>query len=200
MLVNETSRSIRVIDERLTRTGKSDSTDSRRGKPPIKTDAAINIGRAMVNQTGELPTRNEIAKAAGVHNSIADTALKVVKAEYAAKIAPPQPQFTKAQEYHIEAQVKIRFRELEKEFEAHVTARNQEDIAKLFPKLQEIQDQAALNEKLYRELIAKHAIFTEVECMDIIKACHPDNSATPEVRQRAFIAINAKKFQLTGRK
>ena len=76
--------------------------------------------------------------------------------------------------------------------------RNKIDIDKLFPTLEELQNKAKLNEKYYRELIEKHAIFTEAEYRDILLCTHEGNPSE-ETRKRAFMALNAKKLQLTGK-
>ena len=173
---------------------------SPRTRSPQRVNKAEEIVKAIRAETGKWPDRKTVSDISGVSPRAVDNAMRTVKAVEEARTVSEVFTYTKAQDHHLEARLKVLDAEREKTFNERVAAQNREDIAKLFPKLQTIQDQAALNEKLYRELIAKHAIFTEAECMDIIKACHPDNSATTEVRQRAFIAINAKKLQLTGKK
>ena len=96
------------------------------------------------------------------------------------------------------ARIKLLDAEREKTFEARVIAKNQKEIAELFPRLQEMQDRAALNEKLYREQLQKIAVFKKGEYLDIIKTCHPDNSASAEVRHRAFVVVMAKQLRATG--
>ena len=54
-------------------------------------------------------------------------------------------------------------------------------------------------EKLYRGLIEKQAIFTEPEYRDILLCTHEANPSE-ETRKRAFMALNAKKIQLTGKR
>ena len=192
MLVNETSRSIQRIDARLTRPSKT----------PTRVNRAEEAAKVIKAETGKWPDRKTLVRVSGISSRNVDNALRTVKAVEAAQGAPTEITYTKAQEYHIEARVKAAVRarldELEKDFETRVIARNQEEIAKLFPMLQELQEQAKLNEKYYRDLLVKNSIFTKSEGLDILRACHPDNSATDEVRKRAFIAVNAKKSYMQG--
>ena len=198
------SRSIQLIDRNeVTFTSASRDISSPlppskpATKPVTKTDAAINLARAMKQQSGKMPKRNDLARVAKVHNSVADAALRIVRAE--AEAPPLQPQFNKAQDFEVEARVKARVLELEKEFNARVIAENKKQIDILFPRLEKMREDAKRTEKLYREQIAKIAILTEAEYLDILKTCHPDNVATKVVRERAFIAVNSKKLQLTGK-
>lgn len=170
-----------------------------RGRPSNKMNAALDVARAMVQQTGKAPSRSDVAKAAAVHNSTADIVVKIVQAELAASATLSQPQFTKAQENHIEAKIRARMREMEKEFDARVTAENKRQIDILFPDLEQLQESARLNEKYYRERLESVAIFTEGEYRDILLCTHEANPSA-ETRQRAFMALNRKKLLLTGKK
>jgi hypothetical protein len=195
MLARDDSLSIQMIDRRSCNSTKTPKPPGGKAFEPI----AVYI-KAHEAATGALPSEKEITKATGASSSTVHTVSAVFRALRAVGDSTAPIKFSKTQEAHIEARVKALDAEREKTFEARVIAKNQAEIAELFPKLQEIQDQAVLNERLYRELIAKQAIFTEAQCLDIIKACHPDNSATEDVRRRAFVAINAKKLQLTGKR
>ena len=184
----------------LQRIFTTNSKDASAKTPPVggaktkSVHAAIQTNEALGNKLSQ----RDLAEMLGVSTSTVGEATRDLKAAQAAETIT----YTKAQEYHIEARVKAivkaRLDELEKDFETRVIARNQEEIAKLFPMLQELQEQAKLNEKYYRDLLVKNSIFTKSEGLDILRACHPDNSATDEVRKRAFIAVNAKKSYMQG--
>ena len=189
MLMATTSRSIQMIDQRLTRASKS----------PTRVNKAEEVVRAIKAETGKWPDRKIVSELSGISERAVDNAMRTVKAVEEARAAPVEITYTKAQEYHLEARLKVLDAEREKTFEARVTARNQEDIAKLFPRLQEIQDQAELNEKTYREMIAKIAVLTKAEYVDILFCVHNEH-VEADRRKRAGIALIAKKLQLTGEK
>ena len=185
MLVNEMSQSIQGIDARVTR-----SSNSHRPPSP-KRDQVKAFVHAYKAEHGVNPPYALVEEETGVSNNVVIRAFGEVKLE-------AEPKLTKGQNYDVEAHIKVRMRELEKEFEARVTVRNKEDIDKAFPRLQELQDKAALSEKLYREQLQKIAVFKKNEYLDIIKTCHPDNSASAEVRHRAFVVVMTKQLRATG--
>ena len=190
MLMATTSRSIQMIDQRLTRASR---------RSPTRVNKAEEVVRAIKAETGKWPDRKIVSELSGVSERAVDNAMRTVKAVEEARAAPVEITYTKAQEYHLEARLKVLDAEREKTFEARVTARNQEDIAKLFPRLQEIQNQAELNEKTYREMIAKIAVLTKAEYVDILFCVHNEH-VEADRRKRAGIALIAKKLQLTGEK
>ena len=121
-------------------------------------------------------------------------------------------QFTKAQQAHVDTAIRRRARELEKEhaareaqlehhFREEVIKRCNENEAKRFPLLQERENRAFEREEYWRKMMNNHKpIFNETE-FNIIRAClHPDNSASEDKRKTAFMAVNVKKLQLTGKK
>ena len=151
--------------------------------------------------SGSYPTVIEACEGTGFSRIVIEPALAAVKAED--RTAPSTMTFTKAQEHHVEMRVKIEVKaaveQLNASFDTEVQKRVKAEIDKLFPGLEKLREDAKRDIKIYRDLIAKNALFTEMEVMDIIKACHPDNSATKEARSRAFVAVNAKKFILMGK-
>jgi hypothetical protein len=159
---------------------------------------AKEVIRAYKAEHGVYPSAAEAGKVAGKSRIVIEPALAAVKAED--KTSPTITTFTKGQDQQIEARLKVRQAELERTFDARVTAENQKQIASLFPDLEKIRDDAKRAEKMYLGLIEKQAVLKEAEYMDILRACHPDNSAGKDVRERAFITLNAKKLQLTGKK
>ena len=170
------------------------------GSTPAREVAKATI-RAHKEIHGVFPSVIEAQKETGKSRIVVEPALASVIAESSA--APPSPAFTKAQEYHIEAQVKARLyerdRERAKQFDARVTAENKRQIDILFPDLEKLRKEAAINEQYYREMTSKLAIFTEEEYRTILFCLHPDNVASKEKRETAFKAFQASKVRLTGR-
>ena len=191
MLVNETSRSIRMIDQRLYNTVKT----------PARVNRAEEAAKVIKAETGKWPDRKTLVRVSGISPRNVDNALRTVKAIEAAQIAPTEITYTKAQEYHIEARikatVKIRLDELEKEFEARVISKNQEEIAKLFPDLEELQKAAVLNERYYREMVAKEAVLTLQEWHDLVFLAH-NKEVSEERKKRAAQTLITNKLRLTG--
>lgn len=199
MLAKEDSRSIQMIDRRFcnaTKPPKAPAPDT-----PKRIEAADAI-RAHVSVHGKVPTVQEAMKASGLSRIVVEPALATVKAEN--RIAPSTHTYTKAQEHHVEARVKVEVKaameQLHKSFESEVQKRNKADIDRLFPDLEKLRESAALNERHYREMIEKEAIFTETEFTTILTCLHPDNSASKEKRDTAFKAFHAVKLKLTGKK
>jgi hypothetical protein len=194
MLAGEKSQSVRVIDLRVSKTANSPSIGGSKSK---SAHAALQANEA----TGTKASHKEVARALGVSESTVTEAARDLKAARTTELG--QIYYTKAQDAHVEARVKIAIKakiaEYDKLFEARVTEATKARIDLLFPDLEKLREDAKRNEKYYRELIAKNALFTEDQVMDIVKACHPDNSASREVRNRAFIAVNAKKLILMGK-
>ena len=153
--------------------------------------------RAHKAQHGVYPSIAEVTQESKRSRIVAEPALAAVIAEDT--VAPKTHTFTKAQDAQLEARLKVLDRQREATFEARVQAEYQKRVALMFPGIQKLRDDAARNERYYRERLEKTAIFKESEYMDILKSCHPDNSASKEVRERAFIVLNAKKLQLTGK-
>ena len=148
--------------------------------------------------------------------------IAALQRELAARRAPPEPptatiQFTKAQQAHIEAAIKRRVRELEKDFAARKAAleqtfaieidkRAQAQCDARFPKLQERSNKLYRMEEQWREMMNNHKpIFTGAEFGAIRFCLHTDMhpKAEPDVKAKlnhAFVTFNLKKLQLTGKK
>ena len=184
---------------RMGKDGKLRPTTMRALKPRINKVEAI--AETLKSQTGQWPDSNTLARTANVSSRAADNALRTVKAveQGREETSIVTPMFTKAQDHHVEARVKVRLRELEQEFDARVQRETKANIDKLFPKLEQLREEAKITKELYMDRLEKRAIFKLSEYMDIVKCCHPDNSASTEVRQRAFILVSGNKLQLTGR-
>ena len=191
MLAKENSRSIQMIDRRLcnaTKTPRTTTAKREEAEASIRTHKAVH---------GVYPTVLEAGKETGLSRIVIEPALATVKAED--RVAPAELRFTKAQDAHVEARLKMLSKQLEADFNARVMAENKKQIDILFPKLEKIQESAKLAEKYHREQIEKNAVFTEAEYRDLLLCTHEANPSE-ETRQRAFMVLNAKKFQLTGKR
>ena len=122
--------------------------------PSPKRDQVKAFIHAYKAEHGVNPPYALVEEETGVSNNVVIRAFGEVKLE-------AEPKLTKGQNYDVEARIKVRMRELEKEFEARVTVRNKEDIDKAFPRLQELQDKAALERKTLPRAIAKNSCFQE---------------------------------------
>lgn len=164
-----------------------------------KHDQARAAVRAKL-EAGATVSRNEIAKEVGSGAGTVQRAFEYERGRLdgLAEAEARGATYTKAQVNHVEKLIKIRMRELEAEFEARVTDETKRRIDILFPDLEEMRRSAKLNEKYYRERLESVAIFTEAEYRDILLCTHEGNPSK-ETRQRAFIAFNVKKTQLTGK-
>jgi hypothetical protein len=188
------NRSIQVIDRTFTTPSKGAE------KPPGGPKLQEAKDRILAHEaaTGKLPPADRHFQMEGVTPSTYDRAIREIRG---ARETTGPLKFTKAQEHHVEARVKIEVKaaieQLHASFEKEVEKRNKVDIDKLFPDLEKMREDARRNEKLYRELIEKNAIFTEAEYRDIL--CTHEGNPSKETRKRAFIALNAKKLQLTGK-
>ena len=189
--------SVRYIHEKewletLPHTGKSPLAPGGKAFEPI-----ANFIRAEEARTGELPKENDITRATGASSSTVHTVSAVFRALRANADSTAPIRFTKADHYHVEALAKARMRELEKEFEARVIAKNQEEIAKLFPDLEELQKAAVLNERYYREMVAKEAVLTLQEWHDLVFLAH-NKEVSEERKKRAAQTLITNKLRLTG--
>ena len=191
MLAKDNSRSIQMIDRRFTNASKPARTTTAKRE---EAEASIRIHKAI---HGVYPTVLEAGKVTGLSRIVIEPALATVKAED--RVAPTELRFTKAQDAHVEARLKARRQELEREFDARVMAENKRQIDILFPKLEKIQESAKLAEKYQREQLEKNDVFTEAEYRDLLLCTHEANPSE-DTRQRAFMVLNAKKFQLTGKR
>jgi hypothetical protein len=70
-----------------------------------------------------------------------------------------------------------------------------------YPDYEKSLQRAREREEYYGKLINAVKIpLTETEYNDVIMCCHPDNSASSEKRHTTLQMLNAKKFNLTGKK
>jgi hypothetical protein len=116
------------------------------------------------------------------------------------KAAASAPSFTKAQDYHVEAKLKLEARKLEATFDDRVRHKVLEENKSYLASLETLEKSARRQKEYYDALINHHQpIFTDAEYRDLLLCTHEGNPSK-EVRERAFIALNAKKLQLTGRK
>jgi hypothetical protein len=163
-----------------------------------KREKAVDAILAYEAEHGELPTAIWGGTVPGVTPSTYYHTLREIKSIRAHGDTAWPLRFTKAQEHHIEALVKLKTKELESNFEDRVVEETKKRIDILFPKLEKLEESAKTNEKYYRERLESLAIFSEAEYRDILLCTHEANPSK-ETRERAFIALNAKKLQLTGK-
>ena len=187
-------------------------------KRQAKADAAI----ADLKAAGQPVTESEVHRLSGVSASTVHTAVvaertrTAVEAEAEIKRAEAVKDalevkeleavtFTKAQTHHIEAKIKALSRQLEKEaklreesFNERVRVRFLEEKNRVFPDLQQRENDAFRAEENFRKMMRDKAIFTEAEFSNIRLCLHPDNSASEDKRKLAFVTFNLKKLQLTG--
>ena len=189
------------IDQSLPSAGKSPANQ----KPPggKAFEPIADFIRAEEARTGELPRENDITRATGASSGTVHTVSAVFRALRADADSTAPLRFTKAQEHHVEMRVKTEVKsaieQLNASFEIEVQKRNKADIDKLFPDLEEMRKKAATNERYFREQMEKHAIFTEAEYRDLLLCTHESNPSD-ETRKRAFMALSAKRLQLTGKR
>lgn len=210
ILEGEASMSIRVIDDIYFKSERVNIPEKRyptAGTPPIaplvggdKT-RAVHAAIQAAEATRTMISHRDIAKMLGVSESTVGEAARDLKAAaHSADLGPIY--YTKAQDAHVEVRIKLLDKEREKEFEARVIAENQKQIASLFPDLEKLREDAKRNEKFYREQIEKQAILAEAEFNDLLFCAHWDQrkALTKERADRAFVVLNAKKLQLTGKR
>ena len=153
--------------------------------PPPKPNKIEAVAQIIKEETGQWPSSIKLAQVAGVNPRNADNALRTVKAVEAAVQQLPLPTYTKAQDRQVEARIKV----LEAEFDERVRLTMLEHNKDYRAKLATMIKEASEEHVYYRKLINSHRpIFNDTEYMNIVRACHPDNSAGKETRESAFRA------------
>ena len=90
MLVNETSRSIRMIDQRLYNTVKT----------PARVNRAEEAARVIKAETGKWPDRKTLVRVSGISPRNVDNALRTVESHRGCtRLLRQEITYTKAQEY-----------------------------------------------------------------------------------------------------
>ena len=179
MLANTNSMSVQHIDRRFRQATKPQSPQRDRAKAFI---------HAYVAEHGVNPSYALVEEETGVSNNVVIRAFGEVKLE-------AEPKLTKGQNYDVEARIKVRMRELEKEFEARVEAETKKRIDILFPDLEKMMEDAKLNEKYYRELIAEKAVLDRQQYYDLVALGH-NKEVSDERRTRAVQTLLANKLFL----
>ena len=109
--------------------------------------------------------------------------------------------FTKAQEAHVEARIRALDKKREAGFNERVRLAMLERNADYRAGLERLQKEAAEKAARYDRLLNNYKpLFTDEEYRTILICQHPDNSATTARRNTAFKAVQAMKFQLTGKR
>jgi hypothetical protein len=146
---------------------------------------------------GKLPNRDQIVFSANVSNGTADVILYAIKESRNKVIGPIAP--SKAQKSHIEAAIRMRRKELEKEFELRVQGKVKEYMAKHMPDLEHRREE--LSKKIARYDIMTNKfkpIFTIDEFKSILMCLHPDGERTKDRLESAFVSFKSKEVQLVG--
>jgi len=170
-------------------------------KPPggVQRKKAVAYVQVFEAAQNELPPETVVARDTGVSRGTAADVLRDIKSRRAnedVKIT-----FAKAQDYHVEAKLRMLSRKLESEFAERVRLKALEENKDYLAELEQLEKQANYKNELYDSLINSHKpIFTEAEYMTILACLHPDNSASERTREIAFKAFNVMKFQLTGKR
>ena len=185
---------------------------AKRKARPNKVEAVAEVLKA---KTGKLPDRKTLAKAAGVNSRNADNAIRVAKAveeavaetkaearaEIEDAVLAASAKFTKAQDQHIQAKLRMLSKQQEKAFDERVRLAVLERNNSYRADLEQLQREASKKKALYDEAMNKHQfIFTEAEFTVILTCLHPDNVASKQKRDHAFTTFNLKKLQLIGKK
>ena len=158
---------------------------------------APNFGAAMAAalaheaETGSFPTSTELVSLGVAERRTADTVLLALKWMRAERDAPVK--YTKAQQTHIEAAIKLRARKLENEFEERVNIEVKLRCERAFPMLQERENRVFAAKQMF---LAK-AVLTKAEYDDILFCTHNKNPSE-ERRHRADVVVIDKKVRLTG--
>ena len=154
------------------------------------------IAQIIRAETGQWPSRTTLSKITGLSGRAADNALRTLKAVEMATGTTTAITYTKAQDHHIRAKIKI----LEAEFRDHVRRAAQKLYDENFPTLEREKLEAFQQKRDYERLFNAHEhIFTMAEYNDLLLCTHEANPSD-ETRKRAFMALNARKFQLTGKR
>ena len=198
VLAKEETRSIQMIARNHPNLGAPPRAYTKRASPkPNKIEAVAQI---IKEETGQWPSSTKLAQVAGVNPRNADNALRTVKAVEAAVQHLPLPTYTKAQDHQVEARVKVQSKKLEAEFDERVRLRVLDENKSYLAGLETLEKSARRQKEYYDALINHHKpIFTETEYRDLLLCTHEGNPSK-EVRERAFMALNAKKLQLIGKK
>lgn len=186
------SRSIQVIDRGLRNATKTPTTPPVGGSKSQAAHAALQAAAA----TGVKVNQRTLAQSLGVSQSTVGEAVRDLKAAQA-----PTLTYTKAQDYHVDARIRVLDKAREAEFEERVRLRVLADNKAYRETLSQLKDEASRQKGIYEKLNNEFKpIFNETEFMTILTCLHPDNSASVEKRNIAFRAFSAMKFQLTGKK
>ena len=190
------TRSIRTIHKN----GWESDTDVKPHPPGgLQRDKARSYVQAYEAEHQRLPPETIVARDTGISRGTAADYLRDVKSRRADE--DNRITFTKAQDHHVQARLRILAKQLETEFAERVRLAVLEQSADYRATLERLQREASEKWERYDNLINNHKpIFNDTEFTTILTCLHPDNSASAEKRNTAFRSFNAVKFQLTGKK
>ena len=193
-LVKSGRQSLRMI---FPSNGK-DAEKTHSGGPKLR--EAKNKILAYEAVKGKLPPADRHFEMPGIKPSTYDRAIREVRGARAEAETLGPLKLTKATAVHIESILARRTRELEDAFRDHVRKAAQKLYDENFPTLEREKLEAFQQKRDYERLFNNHEhIFTMAEYNDLLLCTHEANPSD-ETRKRAFMALNARKFQLTGKR
>ena len=196
MLEKTENRSIQRIDSIFT----TNSKDTAQGLGGPKLREAKDKILAYEAVKGKLPPADRHFEMPGIKPSTYDRAIREVRGVRAEAEMLGPLKLTKATAVHIESILARRTRELEDAFRDHVRKAAQKLYDENFPTLEQEKLEAFQQKRDYERLFNNHEhIFTMAEYNDLLLCTHEANPSD-ETRKRAFMALNARKFQLTGKR
>ena len=200
VLEKEETRSIQMIARNHPELGTPPRAYTRTKSVTPRVNKVEAVAQVLKEETGDWPTHKTLAQVAGVNLRNADNALRTVKAVERAVHNLPLPTYTKAQDHQVEARIKVQSKKLEAEFDERVRLRVLEENKGYLASLEMLEREARRQKELYTALVNDHKpVFTDAEYRDLLLCTHEGNPSK-EVRERAFMALNAKKLQLIGKK
>ena len=202
MLEKAESHSIQVIHRTFRKITKGEDEPIRKNTKGIsggaKTNKAKAFAQAYEAEHGQLPPERLVARETGVSQGVSADALRDLRSRRSE--ADGRIVFSKAQDRHVEARIKVLDKAREADFKERVRLAMLEKNAAYLAGLEGLEKQAREKQELYETLVNQHRpIFTRVEYTDILFCAHNDH-VERERKHRAATSLIAKKLQLTGEK
>jgi hypothetical protein len=112
-----------------------------------------------------------------------------------------QISFTKAQDRHVGARLRMLAKKLEADFDERVRLAMLEKNKDYLTALEKLEKQANEKLELYETLVNRHQpIFTVEEYKNLLMVAHPDANPSKETCHAVFLSLKAMELQLIGRK
>ena len=152
---------------------------------------------AIVYKTehGHYPSSKVLSSITGLSTRASDNAIRTLRSLDAGVT------FTKAQQAHIEARLRMLDREREATFEERVRVTMLERNKAYLGGLEQLERQAREQKELYDSLVNRHQpIFTIEEYKRLLMVAHPDSKPSLDTLNDVFMAVKERELQLIGRK